>query len=137
MNISGSDILNRYNLLNNAGTQNFNTRDVSSEAVSSGVVGNSPDNILERTPSEKPEPDGGATLKLSGTASAVRSASGQRENATEGFAPVSFSTKSGDDQERKNTQDASGNDQVLSRYRYFVNDVRYEGSEGIVRRIFG
>lgn len=138
MNISGFDAAGNVKQL-----QNFNTRDMSAEAAASGISGISSDNTVSKTPAAAKDDDTGAELKISSYAtSAARSVNNLNRTATGNFAPVNFNTapessSPADDNGATDKTAARGRDQVLDRYRYFVRNTRYEGSEGIVRRIFG
>lgn len=140
MYIPAYDAYNRLNVPDR-GNADFNTRDMSAEAAASGIADGSLNNT-EIKPSPAPfRNDDGAELRISDSASmAVRSADSRKQTAGGGFAPVNFNTGSGNDSEAgqdTGMQKSTENDRVLSRYRYFVRNTRYEGSEGIVRRIFG
>ncbi len=123
----------------NNGIQN-NLMDFSTNVkVNENVTPVSPDAVR---PVSQPasEPERQADLSISDNGNAMLRARRSLAMPQAGtFAPTAFSTdKSGEASADADTSVSlqSGND-VLERYRYFVPTTRYEGTEGVVRRIFG
>lgn len=126
MRISGFDLSNEQNNAVRQNLQNFVTKPENVSAVEDYSSKPASD---EHEQNKKED----VTLEISSEALAYRRTEGmQRMNSTV-MAATSFSTN-GDEKDSSNLN--NGN-QVLNQYRFFIQPTRYEGSEGVVKRIFG
>ena len=117
-----------------------NLQDFSTNTKPAEIVVNPSSQEVSPSDNVKPvsEPEQGADLKISESGTAVLKAVNNGWQQIQNYAPVNFSTKSDADTAGEQTANAGQNgNRVLDQYRFFVQTAGYEGTEGIVRRIFG
>lgn len=78
---------------------------------------------------EEKKPELGATVDFSTSARVA----GSESQTAKSFPTTNFST---DDTEETAKASQNVNSSVLNQYRFFVQSNQYEGSEGVVKRIF-
>ncbi|MGN0370479.1 MAG: hypothetical protein ACI4EW_08030 [Butyrivibrio sp.] len=131
MKIAGYDYLAEQNNRIQSRLQDFSTETTPSQAVTPSVSSNDVSTVS--TYNEQDKESSGSVLKISeASAAAVRAAKNGPETASDYYAPVNFSTTESEDM----VNSSKSGDSVLDRYRFFVQNTRYDGDEGIVRRIF-
>lgn len=111
----------------------FSTNTKPAENVTPDVNKTLPSNNIVANPSRDAEER--TTVKISDEGTAVaRAVRNQEQTSPNNFFTTDFSTKKTEEPQNQNT---TVNNQVLDQYRFFVPTTQYEGSEGIVKRIFG
>ena len=122
MKIAGQDYLFEQNERLRSQLQNFNTVKASESVL--------PVNNTQTAVSDL-DKESEIGVKVDFTSSARISGN---ESQTSGyFPPADFSTTEADDSQNVT---AGINNSVLNRYRFFVQNNQYEGSVGVVKRIF-
>ncbi len=139
LKISGDDYLSSQNSILRNQLQDFSTKTKASEIISAPV---NADVSLENknTSQNNTSVEDGVTLDISANGGAVSRTSGKIPNVTSSFAPTEFSTKSDENtismEETPQTSNTESTNSVLNQYRFFVQSSQYEGSDGVVNRIF-
>lgn len=137
MKIGGFDYLSEMNNRIQQNLQDFSTNTKVNENVTPAVT------EPQKTEPVKPvqEPAKESEVKISDNGNAVlRAMRNQYQTAANYYAPINFSTnkaESGEENAEQESQNANAGNQVLNQYRFFVPTTQYEGTEGVVRRIFG
>lgn len=122
MKIAGQDYLFEQNERLRSQLQNFNTVKASESVLPVN-------NTQTAAPDGVKEPESGVKVDFTSSARI----SGNESQTSRYFPSTDFSTTEADDSQN---EVAGINNSVLNQYRFFVQNNQYEGSEGVVKRIF-
>ncbi len=127
MKIAGFDYMSEQNNRLRNQLLNFDTAaSTANQAVTPGVSPS--DTQAEPKQSEAPE------LSISKEGSRIARTAGRQSSTSNIFPSTDFSTDRNED--NQNSQQSVNGNSVLNQYRFFVQTSQYEGTDGIVKRIF-